>query len=395
MYTSQGKRSRTDDLKSFRTFFAVTMLVAASVIFFGLQIMMVGPLKNQLESIQARLDDSEKDMRKLVAERQQLWRTNDLLSGLQDQASQIEDISATLISIKGLREHVEHEAKESQKALAAFNSIAALHKRLAAQDAHTKMALDQLDGLLALRRNIVDSSEKTNDAMSALDSLASVATAVIAGSSQVDEAEESITKLAELKYRMLGENDGIAAAEKNIERIAAIHTKLASDKIATAEDNANRLLVINDSLAAADTTSAGTNLDGLFGLESRLAGKATDVASAVQTLEILDDFQVEVDRHVRSIEGIRRTMVDIAMLESSVGRAARVLQPLVELSNLRRLGDREVREAARVILDQRTTRLSQNSAIVQRSADQAVDAAENNEDLVPLPPEARKEAATE
>lgn len=391
MYTSQGKRS--DDLRSFRAFFGVTMLVAAAIVFFGLQIMMVGPLKSQLENIQARLDDSEKDMRKLVAERNQLWRTNDLLSGLQDQAAQIDNISATLTSIRGLREHVALEAKESQKALAAFNSIAALHKKLAAQDAHTEMALTQLDGLLALRQSVVDSSKDSDAAISALDDLASVADAAIAGSSQVEEAEESIGKLAELKYRMLGESDGLAEAEKGLERIAALHGKLASGQIADAEENANRLLVINDSLAAADTTAAGTNLDSLFALESKLAVKGANVAQAVQTLEILDDFQVEVDRHVRSLEGIRRTMVEVAMLESSVGRAARVLEPLVELSNLRRLGEREVREAARVILDQRATRVSQNSAIARRTADVAVDGADRKDDLVPLPPEAREASA--
>ncbi|MFK7821468.1 MAG: hypothetical protein AB8G99_22320 [Planctomycetaceae bacterium] len=393
MYTSQGKRGSGDDSRTFRLFFTGTMLIAAAVVFFGLQITMIGPLKSQLGSIQDRLDDSEKDMRKLVAERNQLWRTNDLLSGLQDQAEQIEHITATMTQIKQLRQHVEREAMQTAKAINAFDSIAGLHKKLAAQDAHTKMAVNQLDELLALRQSVVEKSDETNAAMSALNDLADLTDAAVAVSSQVEQAEENIGKLAELKYRMLGEGDGLIEAEKNIDRMAALNTKLAANKISEAEENANRLLVINDSLASASTSKAANNLDNLMKLENQLITSGANVADAVQTLEILDDFQVEVDRHVNSIESFRRTMVEIAMLEGSVGRAARVLKPLVELSNLRRLGEREVREAARVILDQRTMRLSQNSAVVKQSVEPSADDAEPRNDLVPFPPEARKASA--
>lgn len=389
MYTSQGKRTSTDELKSYRTFFAVTSLIAMAIVFFGLQIMMVGPLKSQLEGIQSRLGKSEASMRKLVAERDELWRTNDLLSGLHAQAKQVQSIEATLTSIQALRQHVEHEAAETQKAITAFESIASLHKQLAAQEAHTAAALVELDELIALRQSIVESAKDTDAAIASLDDLNGVTAAAIASSSQVAEAEASITKLADLKYRMLGESDGIAEAAKTVDRIVAINEKLDSEQIGAAEENANRLLVINDSLAAVDTSAAGSSLDGLIDLESRLVARA-DVADAVQTLEVLDDFQAEIDAHIRSIEGIRRTMVEIAMLESSVGRAARVLEPLVELSNLRRLGEREVREAARVILDQRSsTRLSQKTSITDSHQGAVIDT-NRLDDLVPYPPEAQE-----
>lgn len=394
MYTSD--RDPHKELRSFRTFFGVTILVATSVVFFGLQIMMVGPLKNQLDTIQSRLDDTEKDMRKLVAERNQLWHTNDLLSGLQDQAKSVKQIEATLSSIKTLRQQVEHESRETQRAMTAFNSIASLHKRLAAQDKHTEMALGELSDLIELRQSLLESGKDTSKAMAALDDLSEVAAAAVTTASDVDEAEEAISKLSELKYRMLGESDGVKAAEEGVARIAALSNKLASQDLSAAEENANRLLVINDSLSATKTNAAGESLDNLLALQSRLTTRATDVAGAVQSLEILDDFEDEVDSHIRSIEGLRRTMVEIAMLESSVGRVARVLKPLVEISNLRRLGEREVREAARVILDQRHTRLSQNSSIVKSAPTPEVETVEApNENLVPLPPAAVIENSAE
>ncbi len=393
MYTSNGRRTGTEDARSFKTFFGVMMLLATAVVFFGLQVMMVGPLKSQLENIQSRLNDSEKNMRKLVAERNQLWRTNDLLSGLQQQSKTVAGIESTLASIRELREHVEHEAKATQQALAAFDSMAALHKQLAAQDAHTKMALSQLDDLIALRQSVIDAAADTQQAMAAVEKLEGLADTAIVSSSQVDDAEKSIDRLAELKYQVLGESDGLEKAEQGLTRMTALHQKLQQPNIATAEENANRLLVINDSLAAAETDEAGSTLDSLLNLESRLAARGDTVAEAVRTLEILDDFQIEIDDHIHSIEGLRRTMVEIAMLEGSIGRAARVLQPLVELSNLRRLSDNEVRAAARVILDQRATRVSQNTKIV--NARPHADAqSKTRSDLVPLPPE-EKEASAE
>jgi transcriptional regulator of met regulon len=82
----------------------------------------------------------------------------------------------------------------------------------------------------------------------------------------------------------------------------------------------------------------------------------------VQTLEILSDLRDEVERQVRSLDGVRRHLVEIALLESSVGQALRILEPLTQLADLRRLGESEVPDAARLILERRTARLSSHDA---------------------------------
>jgi hypothetical protein len=50
--------------------------------------------------------------------------------------------------------------------------------------------------------------------------------------------------------------------------------------------------------------------------------------------------------------------MEIALMESSIARVAEVIRPLTEIVNLRRLGDDEVREAARVVLERRGSRVS-------------------------------------
>ena len=72
------------------------------------------------------------------------------------------------------------------------------------------------------------------------------------------------------------------------------------------------------------------------------------------------------------------------MLEPSVNKVAQVLQPLTDISNLRRLDDNEVRAAARIILDRRNARLSK--ANVLDNNPRFFGEHSSNTDLVPLPP---------
>ena len=108
----------------------------------------------------------------------------------------------------------------------------------------------------------------------------------------------------------------------------------------------------------------------------------------------MDDFRTEVAAHVKSLDTLRRTLMDIAMMESTLGRVAQVVEPLTQIGNLRRLGEEEVREAARVILDRRMTRLSQSDAVPEAGG-VVIDAPDSDSEHgaetnpVPLPPEAR------
>jgi hypothetical protein len=79
-------------------------------------------------------------------------------------------------------------------------------------------------------------------------------------------------------------------------------------------------------------------------------------------------------------------LMDIAMMESTVGKIAQFLEPLTEISSLRRMGQTEIREVARVILDRRGSRLSQNTSPMNDN----IDISDSSEGLVPLPPEARE-----
>jgi hypothetical protein len=124
-------------------------------------------------------------------------------------------------------------------------------------------------------------------------------------------------------------------------------------------------------------------------MNKNLAGKSDEVVAAVQTLEILNDFRTEVTRQVASLEDMRRSLMEIALLETSLGRAVRVLEPLVNIGNLRRLTEEEVRAAARTVLENRTTRLGQNVIEAKPILETPTTAGQLEIGPVPFPLEAR------
>ncbi|MBC7965052.1 MAG: hypothetical protein H7Z17_03920, partial [Fuerstia sp.] len=113
------RRNANSELGGFRSFMWICMVMSLAVVFFGMQLMMVGPLKGRLDGIQARLEESEGSMKKLVAGRDSVWKTNNLLTSIEEQASHVQKVEKSLADIQNLRSSVQREAEAANVALAA------------------------------------------------------------------------------------------------------------------------------------------------------------------------------------------------------------------------------------------------------------------------------------
>jgi len=245
---------------------------------------------------------------------------------------------------------------------------------------------------------------------------------IIAASNNYERASEGITNLAELSQRMVAQSEELKVTSQRFDEFVGLANSVrtaaadlesakttvaelntltdqlvaSGEKLTMAQENARVLVAMNDTLSSDSLKleASQKNLDSLVALGTTLSNQSQHVSEAIQNLEIMDDFRTELAAHVSSLEGVRRTMMDIVMMESTLGRVAQVMEPLTQIGNLRRLSDDEMREAARVILDRRVTRFSQSGAQPETgaSANDTVTAATTNtstEESVPLPPEAR------
>ncbi|MCX7387140.1 MAG: hypothetical protein NTX48_10795 [Planctomycetales bacterium] len=400
----------------------ICMTMSLAVVFFGMQLMMVGPLKGRLDGIEARLAESDGNMKKLVAGRDSVWKTNNLLTSIEEQGSHLQKVEKSLADIQNLRSSIQREAESSSVALAALDRISTVQDRLVAGQQQTLEAATQVTKLDELLTSLIKGGENTEVAHNSIDGIMALQNRVIAASNNYEQASEGVTNLADLTQRMAAQSEELKIASARFDefvglthsiQVAAINLESAKTTVAEISTLQNELVASGETLTIAQNNARGLvamqgtlsgdsqklemsrqNLDSLIAMGASLSTQSQQVAEAIQNLEIMDDFRTELAVHVKSLDGVRRTMMDIAMMESTLSRVAKVVEPLTQIGNLRRLSDDEMREAARVILDRRVTRFSQSDSLLETGAARneiPVTTATNSteEEPVPLPPEAR------
>ncbi|MDA1017619.1 MAG: hypothetical protein O3A00_24565 [Planctomycetota bacterium] len=232
------------------------------------------------------------------------------------------------------------------------------------QQASVAQAQATLNQLVEFKDRAAKRTENVAAADKSLDRLMAVKDRINVESASIDQAEAGLNGFVNLKNELIDESDDVAEVRNFTRQLLSLKDELAlrGSNVAATRQKAQQLLDLNDEVAGAHQLDvAHNNLGELFGLQNKLISQTGRVADAVETLDVLADFQRQFDEHVASLDGMRRTMVDIIMMENSFKRAMVVLQPIVELSNLRHLSGAEVREAARSILNQRETRISSKS----------------------------------
>ena len=73
------------------------------------------------------------------------------------------------------------------------------------------------------------------------------------------------------------------------------------------------------------------------------------LADLIESNESLGDFHSDLMAHVASMDTIRRELMELAMMEQTFRKVATALQPLVALTDLRRLSTGELQLAADAI----------------------------------------------
>jgi hypothetical protein len=127
----------------------------------------------------------------------------------------------------------------------------------------------------------------------------------------------------------------------------------------TAFEHTERLFTLRDELNAdMDLDNAQSKLTQLVQIQDDLNTQTTDVIDAIETLEVLTDLSDELQTQVDSMGDMRKGLMDIILLETTVAKAVDVLEPLQQVSQLRRMSREDVRAAARTIMEQRTSRLA-------------------------------------
>lgn len=371
------------------------ILIGIATSFLAMDVLLRRPLMKELASVKRDLANIEKGLHDLVGVKDVAWETNHLLSALQAQKRQLESARAALGDVREFRMNVESEAQLTGEAVAALDRIAELQKRVVSQREQSADVEQVLANIVKLHESLVSQKPAQQDAVASVNRMVELHQQVRDAAKESDIATVEIQKLGDLRTKVLENAAGVEEAQRGAAELIALKDSVRkADDVAAVQETANQLLALRDSLRSSDdsTVQSQAHAKELLTLRDDLAANVEDtqiahrhwasvrklegdmkqaggdIANAIETLELLTDLSVELRGQSQSLAGLRQTLTEVAMLETTIGRAMRVLEPLAQLKNLTRLNEAEVRAAARAILDQRNSKLSRH------------------EDLQPAPP---------
>jgi hypothetical protein len=90
-------------------------------------------------------------------------------------------------------------------------------------------------------------------------------------------------------------------------------------------------------------------LDELVQLKNDVIATSNDTPKAIEALEQTVDLHAQFVEASRSFEQIRRWMSEVILMEPTIQRAVRTLEPITQLGTLRRMTHREIEYAAHMV----------------------------------------------
>jgi hypothetical protein len=327
--------------------FAAVYVVVAQPMF-----TQVGDLKRQLVSV-------EDGLHALLGADDQAWEAGNLLSDLNALKTQIVDARATVREIRQCRQDLLDEARHTADASAALTGLVLLQNSLLEQQELTKSAADVAQAGASLHQRIVEEASLQNQAAASIE--------------EFEQIKGELAALRDIVLQLSQNRAELPEARQAAGELVALKDQVLAGA-ANADDartQANRMLLLQEELAkhAEQSSEAFHSLDGLVAMQDRLVEQAPAIADAIQNLELISDFQGEFGAQLQTLDRMRESLMQIILMESTIGRVARVLEPLVEIANVRRLSSDELREAARAILENRATRISSRPGSSSFAAD--------------------------
>lgn len=316
--------------------------------FVAVYIVVAQPMFAQLRDLQEQTIALQGDLRGLVGVRDQAWEADNLLSDLTSLKAHLGDARGTLREIQQLRQDLLGESRHTAAANSALSDMARLQETLIEQQNLIAPAARAAEELGNLQARLVQDHAGTPQAEATLEDL--------------HQVRHNLSELVKLKEDLASKSQDLPAARTAADGLLSLKDQLIErgSNTETARTQVNRMFLLQDELSAhaGDSGAAFESLDRLLEIKEKLVEQTPQVADAVQNLEILSDFRDELGTQIQSLVRLRESLMEIAIMETTIGRVAKALEPLAQIANVRRLGDEELRAAARAILDHRSTRLT-------------------------------------
>ena len=245
---------------------------------------------------------------------------------------------------------------QATQAASRVDEIESLEGRLIAQQRTTRSASRSLDSLVALKRQVQGENSGLTEAHEALQGLVDLkcrATAEAALDRRRHRNCPTIvrsTKLADQRRQADGRSsNGQPATDRHRKRPGGAGSDTPAARAAL-----EGLIQIRETLdrQAPSLDLAAARAEQLIALKDSIIAQTSNLAEAIETLELAADLDHQVQQAVAAFGKMRHALVEILAFEPGIQRALVILEPLTALGNLRHISGAELRDVARLVRDQ-------------------------------------------
>ena len=365
--------------------FAAGAITTLLLVYFGT----LRPTARQLAQLQTQIGKLEASVRQVVGAKESVATTNDLLGLLAQQREQVAEATIALDNLVQLKQNVLTGEENSERAQASLSRFAALLDALIDVQKLPEVGSEAVASMNELRSTVLVLREGVQHANERLEQLISLEDRLGEQRASTPAAEDALAALVELKDHTLSQVDDLQRVQTVVAEWDALHSRMADSVDVTTDarrvstallDLQSSLLCRGSETSEAQTAlselmgmcqqldtqgelilAANSRLDGLLTLKDNVLTQTDDLVDAIETLEATDDFHDQLQGVAADLRTMRIAVVEILALSSTIEQAMRVLEPLTELGNLRRLGKDDLRQLASVILSKRKSELASRS----------------------------------
>ncbi|MCY2962440.1 MAG: hypothetical protein NT069_02105 [Planctomycetota bacterium] len=308
--------------------------------FVALLAVVAQPMFQQLQSLKKDVMILHRDLNHLVGASGEAGRAGNLLADLARLQDRGIEAQGAIDELRRRQDELLTEGRRSTEASAALTNFVALQTSLLKQRDLTPVAAESLEEITRIQQQVCDQKPT------------------------LAQSNEALSGLLALNAKLAEQSETTATAREKTQELLAMKQEILdqSTDFDAARTQANRMILMQQELVShgADGPEAFKGLDQLVAIKDRVLEQTPALADAVQNIEMLADFRQELDGQIKSLDGMRQTLLQLALLEPTINRVASTITPLAELANIRRLSENDLRSAARSIIDSRVPRVSSN-----------------------------------
>lgn len=322
-FANQETRTQGPSKNWYVFLFAVT--ITLFTVYWGF----VRPASRQLTKMRRYVTSLETSIAELNNQRVGAEATMALLEQLIQQGQLTDEATGALAVVQEFHHRVIHEASQLDSAEQALEHLADLRTEVARQSSLIDATQHALASLKELNEDVCRVSSETEEAKLAVEKLAVVRDGLIESMEQLDDVQPLISS------------------------IDVFHSRIAAtrDRADSAQDALDGLINLGDQIEAqaASIIKAETTLDAMVGLQQKVLANTEPMATAIETLELATDVQLELRRAGDTFHGVKQMLTEMSLMQPQLDQAVQSLQPLRQLTDLRRLGIEDLRRVASVV----------------------------------------------